>query len=193
MPILDPSAREIHFKVVYTGPPLAGRTTNVQHLYRHTPPDARAALYSLVSETGCTTTCAVLESSAVHGLRARFNLFTIPGPAHDPPTRQAVLRDVDGLVFVADSQRDRADANLESFAQLAADLAVHGRRLADVPLVLQYNKRDLPDILSLPELDASLAASGRPRHEAVASRGEGVLATFESVCALLRDRTRAGA
>lgn len=184
MSFIDHAARELNLKVSFYGPGLSGKTSNLQHIYHRTAPDARTQLVSLTTETERTLSFSFVPQTLaeVRGLRCRFHLYTVPGPVFYDTSRILVLRGADALVFVADSQRTRADANLESLENLETNLAVHGRSLADTPLILQYNKRDLPDVSSLAELDALLNPAGRERFEAVASRGAGVFETLKAAC-----------
>lgn len=183
MSFVDYAAREINCKIAYYGPGLSGKTTNLQYIYHRTAPDQKTKMISLATETERTLFFSLLPLSLpqIRGLRARLHLYTVPGPVFYDTSRVAILKGADGVVFVADSQRARADANIESIENLETNLAIHGLDVAKVPLVLQYNKRDLPDITPLAELDEQLNPAGRPRFEAVAHAGTGVFDTLKAV------------
>ncbi|HVN77028.1 MAG TPA: GTPase domain-containing protein [Thermoanaerobaculaceae bacterium] len=191
-----PRAREIITKVVYYGPPLGGKTTNLRTLYDGYPPEVRGEL--LVVPAGGDRTIFFdflpVDAGTLRGMRMRVQLYTVPGQVHYNATRQVVLRGVDALVFVADSQRELLRANRESWENLKENLALQGLNLADVPHVLQYNKRDLKDLLSVEDLDQLLNEFNAPFYEAVASTGIGVEETLQGVVKLvarsLRDRFR---
>ncbi len=192
MSFIDSAAREINLKIAYYGPGLSGKTTNIQHIYHRTHPDARTRLVSLATETERHLTFSFIPQSLapIHGMRARFHLATVPGPVFYDVSRITVLKGADAVVFVADSQRARDEANVESLENLETNLAVHGAKLAELPLVLQYNKRDLPDTLSVAELDALLNQPGRARFEAIAHAGTGVFDTLKSACKQALERLR---
>lgn len=183
MSFIDSAAREINLKIAYYGPGLSGKTTNLQHIYHRTAPEQRTRMISLATETERNLSFSFVPQSLgeLRGLRPRFHLYTVPGPVFYDVSRIAVLKGADGVVFVADSQRARADANVESLENLDTNLAVHGLATAALPMVLQYNKRDLPDVLSPAELDELLNPSARPRFEAVAHTGAGVFDTLKAI------------
>lgn len=191
-----PRAREIIAKIVYYGPPLGGKTTNLRTLYDGYPPDVRGEL--LVVPAGGDRTIFFdflpVDAGTLRGMRVRVQLYTVPGQVHYNATRQVVLRGVDAIVFVADSQRELLRANRESWENLKENLALQGLGLADLPHVLQYNKRDLNDLLSVDDLDQLLNEFNAPFFEAVASTGIGVEETLQGVVRLvarsLRDRFR---
>ena len=191
-----PQAREIIAKVVYYGPPLGGKTTNLRTLYDGYPPDVRGEL--LVVPAGGDRTIFFdflpVDAGTLRGMRMRVQLYTVPGQVHYNATRQVVLRGVDAIVFVADSQRELLRSNRESWENLKENLALQGLNLADLPHVLQYNKRDLQDLLSVDDLDELLNEFNAPFFEAVASTGIGVEETLQGVVKLvarsLRDRFR---
>ncbi|HJL05440.1 MAG TPA: ADP-ribosylation factor-like protein [Polyangiaceae bacterium LLY-WYZ-15_(1-7)] len=174
---VNPLTRELLVKLVYYGPGLGGKTTSLQHVHGASPAEARGQLVSLATPVDRTLYFDFLPLRArqVRGHHVRLQLFTVPGQVYFNATRKLVLTGADGLVFVADSQPERLDANLESLENLAANLAEQGRSLDAVPLVLQLNKRDLPGVLSEDELRQALNPRGRPQFGTVATTGEGVI------------------
>jgi hypothetical protein len=176
-------ARELNCKIVYYGPGLGGKTTNLQHVYSITAPENRGKLISLATETERTLFFDFLpiDLGQIRGFRTRFHLYTVPGQVFYDASRKLILRGVDGVVFVADSQEERLDANLESISNLRENLKEHGFDLAKIPYVLQLNKRDLPNIMSAEELRRLLLVKGEPVFEAVAMKGVGVLDTLKAV------------
>jgi mutual gliding-motility protein MglA len=171
-------------KIVYYGPGLCGKTTNLSFIYSKTAPGSRGEMVSLETETDRTLFFDLLplEVGKVGGFRTRLQLYTVPGQVFYNTTRKLVLKGVDGVVFVADSQRPMRDANVESYRNLEENLKELGIELADLPLVLQYNKRDLKNILSPDELGETLNTNGdREFFEAVAVRGDGVFETLKAI------------
>ena len=174
-------------KVVYYGPGLCGKTTNLHHIYGRTAPGSRGEMVSLETETDRTLFFDLLplDVGVIGGFKTRVQLYTVPGQVFYNTTRKLVLKGVDGIVFVADSQRAMKDANVESLANLKANLAEIGVRLEEIPLVLQYNKRDLANILSLEELEESLNADKLfESYEACAVLGQGVFETLKAISRL---------
>src|SRR5665647_2941702 len=151
MSFINYASREINCKIVYYGPGLCGKTTNLQFVYQKTAPDAKGKMISLATETERTLFFDFLPLSLgqIRGFRTRFHLYTVPGQVFYDSSRKLILKGVDGVVFVADSQEERIDANLESIANLAQNLKEHGFDLEKIPYVLQLNKRDLPGAMSL--------------------------------------------
>jgi signal recognition particle receptor subunit beta len=176
-------ARELNCKIVYYGPGLGGKTTNLQHVYSITAPENRGKMISLATETERTLFFDFLpiDLGQIRGFRTRFHLYTVPGQVFYDASRKLILRGVDGVVFVADSQEERLDANLESISNLRENLKEHGFDLAKIPYVLQLNKRDLPNIMPAEELRRLLLVKGEPVFEAVAMKGVGVLDTLKAV------------
>jgi len=176
-------AREINCKIVYYGPGLGGKTTNLQYLYDITSAENRGKLISLATEMDRTLffDFLPLDLGQIRGLRTRFHIYTVPGQVFYDASRKLILRGVDGVVFVADSQEERLDANLESISNLDLNLKENGFDLAKIPYVLQLNKRDLPNAMPVEQLTKLLAVKGEPVFEAVAPRGEGVLDTLKAV------------
>jgi hypothetical protein len=176
-------AREINCKIVYYGPGLGGKTTNLQYIYQITSAENKGKLISLATETERTLFFDFLpiDLGQIRGFRTRFHLYTVPGQVFYDSSRKLILKGVDGVVFVADSQEERLDANLESVSNLAQNLKEHGFDLGKIPYVLQLNKRDLPSAMPIEEMKQQLLVKGEPVIEAVATQGVGVLTTLKAV------------
>ena len=187
MALINVAAREIHGKIVYYGPGLCGKTTNLQVIHAKIPQNGRSDLLSIATETERTLffDFMPLELGQVHGFSIRFHLYTVPGQILYERTRVAVLNGTDGVVFVADAQRDRLADNLQSLRELAHNLKNQGKRLVDFPLVMQYNKMDLPTSLPTPVLDRYLNTIKVPRFEASAINGDGVFETLRAISKLV--------
>ena len=183
MTFINYASREINCKIVYYGPGLGGKTTNLQYIYDTSAAQQKGKLISLATETERTLffDFLPLELGTVRGFKARFHLYTVPGQVFYDASRKLILKGVDGVVFVADSQRERMDANLESLWNLEENLKSHGYDFAKMPYALQLNKRDLPDILSVDELRRELIRKDEPVIEAVAPKGVGVFETLKAV------------
>ena len=183
MSFINYATKEINCKIVYFGPGLSGKTTNVQYIYEHTQNEARGKLVTLSTENERTLFFDFLPLSVgdVRGYRTRFHLYTIPGQTFYEVSRQFILKGVDGVVFVADSQAERMEANIESFEGLERALDKQGYDITKIPLVFQYNKRDLPGAVPIRELEATFNPMKRPYFEAVSSRGQGVMETLQAV------------
>ena len=168
MTFINYASREINCKIVYYGPGLGGKTTNLQYIYDSTAPQAKGKLISLATETDRTLffDFMPLELGTVRGFKTRFHLYTVPGQVYYDASRKLILKGVDGVVFVADSQEERIDANIESLYNLEENLQSQGYDLKDLPYVLQLNKRDLPNVISAEELTAELQRKGEPVFEA---------------------------
>ena len=193
MPVVNPAARELVFKIVYYGPGLGGKTTTLQHIHKSARPERRGRLVSLATPVDRTLyfDFLPLRLPTIRELGVRLQLFTVPGQVHYDATRRLVLTGADGVVMVVDSQEERLDANLESLDNLKENLAQHGRSFEQVPFALQYNKRDLPGVLGVAELDAALNATEAPAFPTVAVSGEGVYESLEAVVqAILREFRR---
>jgi len=177
------ASREINCKIVYYGPGLGGKTTNLQYIYDSTAAQAKGKLISLATETDRTLffDFLPLDLGTVRGFKTRFHLYTVPGQVFYDASRKLILKGVDGMVFVADSQRERMDANIESIFNLELNLKQHGYDLNKVPYVLQLNKRDLPNVVSTADLSAELRRKDEPVFEGVANRGIGVFDTLKAV------------
>lgn len=186
---VNPLTRELLVKLVYYGPGLGGKTTSLQRIHQASPPETRGQIVSLATPVDRTLyfDFLPLRAASVRGHHVRLQLFTVPGQVYFNATRKLVLTGADGVVFVADSQRERHDANLESLENLAANLETHGRSLGDIPLVLQYNKRDLPNIMDMEEMDASLNEFGAPAFPTCAADGEGVLSALDALVQAVMD------
>jgi signal recognition particle receptor subunit beta len=183
MTFINYASREINCKIVYYGPGLCGKTTNLQYIYDSTAPAAKGKLISLATETDRTLffDFMPLELGTVRGFKTRFHLYTVPGQVFYDASRKLILKGVDGVVFVADSQEERMDANIESLYNLEENLKTNGYDLMKIPYVLQLNKRDLPTALPVDILINELQRKNEPVHEAVASKGIGVFDTLKSV------------
>lgn len=183
MTFINYASREINCKIVYYGPGLGGKTTNLQYIYDTSAAQQKGKLISLATETERTLffDFLPLELGTVRGFKARFHLYTVPGQVFYDASRKLILKGVDGVVFVADSQRERMDANVEALWNLEDNLKGHGYDFAKIPYVLQLNKRDLPDILSVDELKRELGRKDEPIIEAVAPKGVGVFETLKGV------------
>lgn len=186
---VNPLTREVLVKLVYYGPGLCGKTTSLQKIHAASPAETRGQIVSLATPVDRTLyfDFLPLRAQSVRGHHLRLQLFTVPGQVYFNATRKLVLTGADGVIFVADSQRDRMDANLESLENLAANLEDHQRALSNIPLVLQYNKRDLPSAVTVEEMDAALNALGVPTVCTNASKGEGVLESLDMLVRLVLD------
>ncbi len=182
MSFINYSSREINCKIVYYGPGLCGKTTNLQFIYSKTNPDLKGKMISLATETERTLFFDFLPLALgqIRGFKTRFHLYTVPGQVFYDASRKLILKGVDGVVFVADSQVERMEANLESFDNLKANLAEQGYDMANVPLVIQYNKRDLPNAAPLDEMRRLLNTRQQPDFEAAATVGRGVFETLKA-------------
>lgn len=194
MTFINYASREINCKIVYYGPGLCGKTTNLQHIYDSTAPQAKGKLISLATETDRTLffDFMPLELGTVRGFKTRFHLYTVPGQVYYDASRKLILKGVDGVVFVADSQEERMDANIESLYNLEENLKSQGYDLLKIPYVLQLNKRDLPNVSSVDELTSELNRKGEPVYEAVASKGDGVFDTLKAVAKQVLTELRKG-
>jgi len=197
MSFINYMAREINCKIVYYGPGLCGKTTNLQYIYERTNPDAKGKMISLATETDRTLffDFLPLDLGNISGFTTKFQLYTVPGQVYYQTTRRLVLQGADGVVFVADSQARQLDENVESFQDLHANLADQGVEARSVPLVLQYNKQDLPPELTLStrQLSDALNFRGVPEFSADALHGPGVFETLRAISELVLKRLSAGA
>lgn len=187
------ATKETSLKIVYYGPGLSGKTQNAHYIHSKIDPQRRGALLRL--NTDCDRTLFFdfmpLTVGTLNGFKVKLHVYTVPGQIHYAATRKLVMRAADGVVFVADSQETRMDANCESLDNLGHDIAESGLDIGDA-CVMQFNKRDTPDALPVGELRAALNRAGWPEFEAVAVRGEGVFATLRTVTRLIMDRARSG-
>ena len=187
MPFINFPSREINCKIVYYGPGLCGKTTNIQYIYNNTNPSTKGKLITLDTDTDRTLFFDFLPLSfgKIRGFRTRFFLYTVPGQVFYDATRKLVLRGADGVVFVADSQVERTDANLESLDNLEFNLKEHGLDIESIPFVMQYNKRDLPNVEQVSVLRGQLNSRDVPEFQAIAPKGYGVFETLKSVVKLV--------
>jgi signal recognition particle receptor subunit beta len=183
MTFINYASREINCKIVYYGPGLCGKTTNIQYIYDKTNPTAKGKLISLATETDRTLffDFLPLDLGSVKGFKVRFHLYTVPGQVFYDASRKLILKGVDGVIFVADSQNERMEANEESVYNLKNNLKDQGYELKLIPYVLQLNKRDLPNVAPIEEMIQKLRQKDEPVFEAVASKGIGVFETLKAV------------
>jgi signal recognition particle receptor subunit beta len=183
MSFINYAAREINVKIVFYGPGLCGKTTNLQYIFEKSSPQQKGKLISLATETDRTLffDFLPLDLGAVRGFKTRFHLYTVPGQVFYEASRKLILKGVDGVVFVADSQEARMDANVESLRNLEENLRENGFELKTIPYVLQFNKRDLPTAVLVDDMYRLLNFKGEPTFEAVAIKGMGVFETLKTV------------
>ncbi len=183
MSFINYAAREINCKLVYYGPGLCGKTTNLQFIYDKTNPDVKGKMISLATETERTLFFDFLPLSLgeIRGFKTRFHLYTVPGQVFYDASRKLILKGVDGVIFVADSQKERMEANIESLENLRDNLKEQGFDLDKIPYVMQYNKRDLPNASPIQELRPLLNPGAVPEFEGCAHIGKGVFETLKAV------------
>ncbi len=183
MSFINFAAREINCKIVYYGPGLGGKTANLQWIYDNTTQTQKGKMISLATESDRTLffDFLPLDLGTVRGFRTRFHLYTVPGQVFYDASRKLILKGVDGVVFVADSQEERLDANLETLENLQENLQEHGFDFKSIPYALQLNKRDLPRILPVEELAKEIQVKGEPIIEGIAIQGVGVFETLREV------------
>jgi hypothetical protein len=188
------AAREINCKIVYYGAGLGGKTTNLQVIYQKTADQQKGKMISLATETERTLffDFLPLDLGSVRGFKTRIHLYTVPGQVFYDASRKLILRGVDGIVFVADSQEQRMDANVEALENLMSNLKEHGYDFKKIPYVLQLNKRDLPNILPVDMLAAELRKKNEPLVEAVAFQGVGVFETLKEIAKQVLTELKAG-
>jgi mutual gliding-motility protein MglA len=194
MSFINYSSREINCKIVYYGPGLCGKTTNLQYVYARTSPEAKGKMISLATETERTLFFDFLPLSLgeIRGFKTRFHLYTVPGQVFYDASRKLILKGVDGVVFVADSQIERMEANLESVENLRINLSEQGYDLNRIPYVVQYNKRDLPNVATVDELHRLINPRGVPEFQAIAPTGVGVFDTLKQVAKLVLTELKRG-
>ncbi|MEO6777715.1 MAG: GTPase domain-containing protein [Kofleriaceae bacterium] len=194
MSFINYSSREINCKIVYYGPGLCGKTTNLQYIYNKTNPEAKGKMISLATETERTLFFDFLPLSLgeIRGFKTRFHLYTVPGQVFYDASRKLILKGVDGVVYVGDSQMERMEANIESLDNLRSNLQEQGYDLDKLPYVVQYNKRDLPNAMPMAELEEALNPTKVPIFEAVAPKGIGVFDTLKAVAKLVLTELRKG-
>ena len=194
MPFINFPAREINCKLVYYGPGLGGKTANLQWIYDHTGNAQKGKMISLATETDRTLFFDFLpiDLGTVRGFKTRIHLYTVPGQVFYEASRKLILKGADGVVFVADSQEERLDANLETLDNLREHLKEHKLNFDTIPYVLQLNKRDLPGVLTVEQLTRELQVKGEPVNEAVAITGQGVFETLREVAKLVLAELKKG-
>lgn len=190
MSVINYSSREITFKIVYYGTGLGGKTTNLKVIYNKVSPDQKGKMISLATEMDRTLFFDFLpmDIGSVKGFKTKFQLYTVPGQIYYNASRKLILKGVDGIVYVADSQVERFEDNIESIDNLLENLQEHNLKIEDIPFVLQYNKRDLPNISSLDDLQKSINPWNVPYFEAVATQGIGVFETLKAVSKMILQR-----
>jgi signal recognition particle receptor subunit beta len=186
MSFINYAAREINVKIVFYGPGLGGKTTNLQYIYEKSNPQQKGKLISLATETDRTLffDFLPLDLGSVRGFKTRFHLYTVPGQVFYDASRKLILKGVDGVVFVSDSQRERMDANVDSYLNLEENLRDYKIELKNLPHVIQYNKRDLEAIAPVAEMRQEINLYNVPDFEAVALRGDGVFDTLRTIVKL---------
>jgi signal recognition particle receptor subunit beta len=194
MSFINYAAREINVKIVYYGPGLCGKTTNLQYIYEKSNPQQKGKLISLATETDRTLffDFLPLDLGSVRGFKTRFHLYTVPGQVFYDASRKLILKGVDGVCFVADSQMERMEANIESLENLRDNLTEQGYDLDKLPYCVQYNKRDLPSVVPVEELSEVLNPTRVPEFEAVATTGIGVFDTLKALAKQVLTELRKG-
>lgn len=187
MSFLNYSTREINFKIVYYGPGLSGKTTNIKYIYEKIKSENKGKLVSLATETERTLFFDFfpLDLGQIKGYKVKFHLYTVPGQIYYSSSRKLILKGVDGLVFVADSQRERFEANIESLEDMFENLREYKLDFEKMPYVLQLNKRDLPNITPADEMISVLRKKDEPVAEAIATKGDGVIDTLKQISKLV--------
>jgi mutual gliding-motility protein MglA len=188
------ATREVSCKIVYYGPGLSGKTTNLQYVHSKVPAETKGKLISLATDADRTLYFDFLPINigTINGFATKFQLYTVPGQVYYNATRKLVLRGVDGIVFVADSQPDKMDENIESLNNLKENLLEYGYKLEELPIVIQYNKQDLPGVLSQEKMHAALNPTNWPEYNASATEGFGIFDTLKCILKLVLDRARTG-
>ncbi len=194
MSFINFAAREINCKIVYYGPGLGGKTANLQWIYDNTTQTQKGKMISLATESDRTLffDFLPLDLGTVRGFRTRFHLYTVPGQVFYDASRKLILKGVDGVVFVADSQEERLDANLETLENLQENLQEHGFDFKSIPYALQLNKRDLPSVLPVEELAKEIQVKGEPIIEGIAIQGVGVFETLREVARQVLNELKKG-
>ncbi len=183
MSMINYASREINCKIVYYGPGLGGKTTNLEYVYSKINPDTRGKMISLATETERTLFFDFLpiDLGSIRGFKTRFHLYTVPGQVYYNASRKLILKGVDGIIFVADSQKHRTEANIEAMHNLYDNLESYGYDIANIPFAIQYNKRDLPEVQPVEELRSQLNPTSVPDFEGIAIEGDGVFDTLKAV------------
>ncbi len=194
MSFVNYNTKEINCKIVYYGPGLGGKTTNIQYVYKKTSGNKKNKMVTLNTENERTLffDFLPLDLGEIRGFRTRFHLYTVPGQVFYEASRKLILRGVDGLVFVADSQVERMEANFESFEGLERNLEEQGHDIESIPLVMQWNKRDLPNAIGISDLKRQLNRWDFPEFEAVATNGDGVFETLKMISKMVLMNLKTG-
>lgn len=194
MSFINANAKEIHCKVVYYGPSLGGKTTNIQWVYNQTSSDQKSKLNALETDIERTLfyDFLPLDIGEIRGFKTKFHVYSVPGQVIYDASRKLILKGLDGVIFVADSQIERMEENLESLRNLERNLEQQGYNIREIPLVMQYNKRDLPNVASISELRTSLNAFNAPDFEACAAEGKGVFESFKTLSKSIINVLRGG-
>ena len=194
MAFINHMSKEINCKVVYYGPGLCGKTTNLQYIFEKTAPTAKGKMISLATETERTLffDFLPLDLGKVKDFKVRFHLYTVPGQVFYDASRRLILKGADAVIFVADSQPERLEANQESVDNLHSNLREYNIRLDEIPYIVQYNKRDLPNVMSVEELRAAVNPTGYTEFEASARTGAGVFETLKGTARLVLAKLRGG-
>ena len=194
MSFVNYHTKEVNCKIVYYGPGLGGKTTNIQYVYQKTSGDNRGKMITLNTENERTLffDFLPLDLGEIRGFKTRFHLYTVPGQVFYEASRKLILRGVDGIVFVADSQVERMEANLESLDGLEKNLVEQGYELDKLPIVMQWNKRDLPNVVSTQDMEKALNRWDVPAFEAVATNGAGVFESLKMVSKLVLMNLKGG-
>ncbi len=190
MALINVASREIHCKIVYYGPGMSGKTSNLQYIHTQVPQNTKGDLLSIATETERTLffDFLPLDLGKVRGFQTRFHLYTVPGQVLYERTRVAVLNGADGVVFVADSQKHKLEENIRSLKELAINVTKQNKNFKEFPMVLQYNKRDVPGALTMAVLDKYMNVMNWPRYEATATNGGGVFDTLRAISKLVISR-----
>lgn len=187
MALINVAAREIHCKIVYYGPGMGGKTSNLQYIHSAVPQETKGDLLSIATETERTLffDFLPLDLGTVRGFKTRFHLYTVPGQVLYERTRVAVLNGSDGVVFVADSQKSKLEENIKSLRELAVNITKQNKKFQDFPIVLQYNKRDVPNALPVEVMDKYLNSMKWQRFEGIAPKGVGIFDTLKAISKLV--------
>ncbi len=194
MSFVNYHSKEINCKIVYYGPGLGGKTTNIQHVYQKTSGDSKGKIISLNNENERTLffDFLPLDLGEIRGFKTRFHLYTVPGQVFYEASRKLILRGVDGVVFVADSQVERLDANIESLKSLESNLLEQGYDMSQIPIIMQWNKRDLPNVMSTEDLSEKLNKWNLQEFEGVATQGAGVFESLKHISKLVLMNLKSG-
>lgn len=194
MSFINYSSREINCKIVYYGPGLSGKTTNLKYIYDNSDPETRGKLISLSDDNGRSVFFDFLpmDFGEINGFKTRFHLYTVPGQSMNELSRKLILKGVDGVVFVADSQRERMDANKKALEKLGDYLEEYGYEIKTMPVVFQYNKRDIKNIMPVEQLSEFLNIYSKPELETIAIKGTGVHETLKSITKSVLNELRGG-